>query len=352
LNGNLIIERGVFKLNNDEHPDPVADIRRTIIIKKDLIVQSNGKFRIGTANTNNSALDLGNGGGPYVFDGTTGTNGAAARIPESGKYHNIYHQIEIWGNFENSGEAKFTNQAQPIYNQLNGSDGLTSAYTGSAVVIFKGSTNKQALLHGITDFYHLIIDKGDTQSSIFSIDASDESYFRLFGSNFIGGVGGGTTPEIRMALWIKNGTLRLTGNVNIPTLTQGNGGGTPNTDFFVTLNSGLWIDGAKVKVTAASQEETEIGGLQGTLVDGVGRTTGNIWSGAAQSFSLYGSFKITQGELNSGSGGGIIVWSLGNPSFDILKFVLRVQVQMDVFLIFSLVEMYSLQEIKILPVES
>ncbi|TVQ09570.1 MAG: DUF2341 domain-containing protein, partial [Bacteroidetes bacterium] len=309
LNGNLTIARGTLKLNDDTHPDPVSDIRRTLIVKKNWSIQPEGRFRVGTANTNNSALDLGNGGGPYLLAGNAGL-GAGSRVPADHSFHYIYHQIEIWGNFTNRGKALFTNQPQPIYSQINGHEGTTNAQTGSAVVWFKGNTDNLMDLYGTTDFYHLIIDKGSNRDRILTVQSEDEAYFRLFGSNILRGAGGGANPEIRKALWIKTGTLRLKENIHIPTLTEGRDfNHSPNSDFYIPANAGLWIDGATVYGTADNAAQTIVGGVGGIMLDNYDFN----YQGDIQSTSFYGNFRITSGLYSTRRSGGLIVWAQGDP---------------------------------------
>jgi hypothetical protein len=307
LNGNLTIQTGILQLNSDNHPDPVIDIRKELIIKKNWEIKTNGQFRVGKANTNNAALYLDNTG-PFKLAGGNGLNGV---LPGNGKYHLIYNQIEIWGDFINRGTAKFTNQQQPIYNQLNGYSGNTDAFSGSAVVWLKGSSDNIMDLYGTTDFYHLIIDKGTGPEPMLTLQSEDEAHFRLFGSNLLGGTGGGLNPEMRKALWIKNGTLHIKSNIHIPTLNEGNGGGSPNGDFYVPTNGALWIDGGKVYGTADNQDQTEIGGIKGLLLatDGLNKN----WSGSTQSTSFYGDFRITEGIYSARKSGGFIAWSQGSP---------------------------------------
>ena len=71
--------------------------------------------------------------------------------------------------------------------------------------------------------------------------------FRLFGPNglYDYATGGGFTqenPELRKPLWIRNGTLELTGYIFIPSLTEGGG------DYYIPSNGALWLNGASVTV--------------------------------------------------------------------------------------------------------
>ena len=309
LNGNLRIQRGILQLNSNTAPEPMADIRRWLVIRKNWTIEPQGHFRVGRANTNNSALQLGNGGGPYVLAGLAGL-AAGSRVPSDNNYHLIYNQIEIWGNLLNRGTALFTNQSHPVYDQLNGHLGTTLTETGAAVVWFKGATNNTMDLYGTTDFYHLVIDKGNNPDRLLTVTTENEAHFRLFGSNILRGTGGGLNPEIRKALWIKNGTLHLKANVHIPTLTEGRDGGNhPNADFYIPTNGGLWIDGAMVYGTADSQQQTLIGGVMGTM----GNNSNEDFQGNIQSTSFYGNFRITAGRYSTRRSGGLIVWAQGNP---------------------------------------
>lgn len=285
LNGKLVVTKGIFRINDNSSTAALS-----LIVKGDVEVASTGQITVGTGNTN--------GWGEIFVPG------------DYDAYNTLFHQVKIHGNLLNNGTIRFTNQATPVYDK--------NSVTGAASVYFSGLSDKTATLNGTTDFYNLIIDKGSDRTYILTINSSNEAYFRLFGRNNLPGRGntpGGVkdpNPEIRKALWIKNGTLRLTGQILIPTLTEGGENGPdgvrdPNGDYHIPSNGALWIDGAGVRVysTADNVSETTVGGITATGVN----TTNDY-----QAWSIYGMYKITAGYFDSRTSAGLIFWSIGYDS--------------------------------------
>lgn len=179
---------------------------------------------------------------------------------------NAIHNFQIGGDLVNNGNVRFTNQASPNY--------TSAATTGAVNVTFVGNSNNKIDCFGITDFYRLVLDKGVDQTFILTINSSNASHFGLFGPNNQANGGVDPNPIIEKALWIRNGTLRLKENINIPSLTSG------GNDFFVPLNGALWVDGATVTSTNAG--------------------TGNT------GYTIIGKLLVSAGELNSAGSAGIV----------------------------------------------
>lgn len=271
--GNLTIKRGTFRINDNSS---TTKIRLTV--QKDITVASGASFTVGTAD---------------MLDGSQTGTGAL-------QYYLVYHSIDCNGNFTNNGTVRFTNQAAPVY------DAFTN--TGAVSLFMKGGSNNTFTCNGTTDLYNLIIDKGSDKSYILTLYASNDAYFRLFGQNIytyspIALPFTQENPELRKALWIRNGTLELTGYLTIPTLNESDGatGGGPNGDFYIPANAALWINGNNVSLrsTARTNAETLVGGIQGTGV----RTTND----GHQSFSIYGDLRVSKGFFSTVSHG-IVLW--------------------------------------------
>ena len=209
------MNKGTFQINN------TSTTKRTVLISGNVTVGTTGRITTGTGNTNTV---------PYSI----GSN----NLPPGGQFHTFFHELTISGNFINNGIVRFTNLAAPDYGEF--------ASTGAVTVKFTGESNNTLTLNGITDFYNLIIDKGSDQTYTLTINSSSTANFALYGTNSVGRNEAAPftpdNPEVRKALWIKNGTLKLTGSILIPTLTEGYiSGADGNGDYAIGSNSQLWI---------------------------------------------------------------------------------------------------------------
>lgn len=274
LNGYFTINKGIFQIN-DGTSTSILDMS----IAGDVTINTAGKITVGEGNTIGSYS---------ISDINT--------LPPLGSYHKIYHQLSIGGDLLNNGSIRLTNQAAPEYQTLT--------TTGAATLTFTGTTDKTATLNGTTDLYNLIIDKGIDKTFKLTIDPSNANYFRLFGANATGRRTGGiytdANPEICKALWIKNGTLELTGKTIIPTLTEGRISSTDkNGDFTIPANACLWINGNDVEVYSTARTNPESSQLMPGY-SGVDSTLSH------QSTSIFGEFKITKGYFNTRNSDGMI----------------------------------------------
>jgi len=280
LNGSLTVEQGIFTINDDTTPQIL-----NITVNKHLIVNRRGKIITGRANT----------AGDFIIPG---------KMPAIGQYHSIFHQVKIGGNLTNEGTIRFTNQDAPHYKQFTN--------TGAVTLTFTGNLNQTAQLSGTTDLYNLIVDKGNDQTFELEINAMHQDYLRFFGPNNVGRNESSPftegNPEIRKALWIKNGTLKLTGSIYIPSLTEGNAS-SGNGDYLIPANGALWI--ASPRVTVFSTAHTSGNDLMpGT--QGVENGSSN------QALSVMGKYKITEGYLSTRNSAGLIIWAQANATVEIM----------------------------------
>ena len=182
--GNMTVKVGTFQIND------ATTVKRTIVINGNLAVQANGKITTGTGNTN-----------------TAGYSIASFNLPPGGQFHMFYHQLYIGGDFINNGSVRFTNLTAPNYGEF--------ANNGAVTVHLTGTSDNTLTCNGTTDFYNLIIDKGIDQTYILTINSSSVNNFALYGPNSVGRNEAAPfspdNPEVRKALWIKNGTLKLIG---------------------------------------------------------------------------------------------------------------------------------------------
>ena len=272
LNGNLEIKTGTFSIN-----DNTATIRN-IEIRGNVEVSNGASIITGTGNT-------------------IGSHSIGGTMPSSGNYHNIFHQFTVWGNFTNNGSVRFTNLTAPNYSQF--------ANNGAVTVRFKGATNNTLFCNGVTDFYNLVVDKGTDQTYILEINSSATGNFALLGPNIVGrnenAPFSASNPEVRKALWIYNGTLKLTGDIAIPTLSEGDSSG-GNGDYTIGSNACMWIASPNVSVFSTAS-------AAGQLTAGaVGLNSGS----SNQALSVYGQFRISAGNFGTRNSAGFIFWSAAN----------------------------------------
>ena len=161
--------------------------------------------------------------------------------------------IVVGGNFINRGDV--------IMNQRNtyNLDEAISAEgsAGRGIIRFVGEKNVEFNCYSTTKLSQLIIDKGTDQTYRVKLYSSNASNFQLMGNatNFgnQGGINPQTQPDqfnnqdnppqILKPLWLRNGTLELTGYVEIKSLSEGGGD-----NFFIPLNGCLHLNGENVKV--------------------------------------------------------------------------------------------------------
>ena len=280
--GYLTVQSGTFQIND------ASTTKRTITVNGNFTVGAAGKVTTGTGNTNTSA---------YKIQPTT-------NLPPGGQFHTIFHELTIGGNFTNNGSVRFTNLTAPDYGEF--------ASNGAVTVRFNGERHATLYTNGITDFYNLIIDKGSDQTYILTVNSTNVNYFALYGPNAVrrneDPPYSQDNPEVRKALWIKNGTLKLTGNLVIPSLAEGPIGPTGNGDYAIGLNGQLWIAGPNVSVYVTASNAT---GFPQAPVGSSGVTT---LPAAEQALSIYGKFRITDGYFSTRHSAGIIFWNTANSS--------------------------------------
>ena len=287
LNGDLIVENGTYRIN-----DNASTTALSLTINGNVSVNSGADILVGQGSTNSSTTSTGiTGGTPPFID-----------------YYTNFHTIICKGDFTNNGTVKFTNLTYPVFDAFPPiGSGATS---GAASVYFMGATDNTLKCNGTTDFYNLIVDKGIDQSFKLTIYSNDYQNFRLFGANNSGGDVTNATdenPNLKKALWIRTGTVELQGLVVIPSLSEGGGGGTPNSDFYIPVNGALVLNGYDVIVlsTADTYEEVNLAyGVSG----GSGSVNGVNAGTQASSFSIYGKVQIDKGYFSTRESGGFITW--------------------------------------------
>ncbi|MBI1768477.1 MAG: hypothetical protein HYR67_08895 [Bacteroidetes bacterium] len=226
-----------------------TNANRTITIAGDLTVSSNGKITAGTGNS-----------------------GSATQ-----------HSLTLSGNLTNNGIIQFFDPTDATYSAANYTSGAvyTSALRGNAVkVTFSGTTSKTLTCNNQTDFYRLILDKGTGQQAMLTVNSLNTANFRLFGPNNIARSGAAPNYISNNDLSIVNGTLQLTGSINIPNMIVDNGG---TSSWPIPQNGALWINSSTVTVQAADN------------------TVGDN-----KHFHVFGLLRVTNGTMNLGYSRGLL----------------------------------------------
>lgn len=204
------------------------------------------------------------------------------------------HTLNLYGNFTNNGTVRFTGLPSPVapaYYLLTTTASGGINY-GDVQVIFLGATNNTVTCNGTTDFFRFIVAKGTDKTYTLEVNSSNVNNFALYAPNnqgnstFDGGaVNGYGYGAYYKALFIHYGTLKLNGNISIPSLTEG------GQDFNLVPTAGLWINGANVSTT--------ISGVNGT---------------GYQAATLYGYLRVSAGQFSTGDAAGIVLGTLGAPT--------------------------------------
>ncbi|KPQ01090.1 MAG: extracellular S8 family protease [Bacteroidetes bacterium HLUCCA01] len=185
----------------------------------------------------------------------------------------VNNSITIGGDLVNNGSFLMSRMSGPNY--------LSDSNQGRAEVRFTGAQNNKIDAFGSTIFYRMIVDKGIDQTNVLTVNSTNTANFRLFGRNNQS-IGAGDNPTSDKALFIQNGTLRLTSNIEIESLTEG------GNDYFINGNASLWIDGATVFATLTAGSP------------GGSSATGNT------GLTVIGNLRVSAGTLNTRDSAGVI----------------------------------------------
>lgn len=267
ISNDLTITTGDFQINDNALTNKV-----TIDLNGNLDIDTNGEISVGT--------------------------GAIATPTAPSDYHDAYHRFNISGDFTNNGTVNFSN--------LTGYDFANFPTDGAVTVRFAGSSDNTVTCNSTTNFYDLVLDKGSDQTYVLTINPSAIENFRLYGRNDIGSDIDMANPDVGKALYLKNGTLELTGYTYIPSLSEGStdlGEGT-NGAFAIPDNAALWINGANVTVWGTAESADAVAAIDPELINtditGV-RTASN----QQQTVVVIGQLKLSDGVYHSRNGVGL-----------------------------------------------
>lgn len=241
INGDFTVRSGVFQINDN------TNNARTIQIEGSVVVDANGRIQLGTGNAN--------------------------------------HRFVVKGDFTNNGVVHLTRRTSADYTG-------TPNYGRADLVFNNGTSDQDLLLNGQSIFHRIEIDKGTDKTYVLNIDATDPSFFQLFGPN--NQAQAGTAPNFSnpKALGLLAGTVRLGNNVVLPSLSA-------NDLYIIDEDAMLWLDGAQVTYSnLTSPPNTTALILYGDLrVSGSTVFTDNSGQGIVMRTSA--SLIIEDGEVNT-----------------------------------------------------
>jgi hypothetical protein len=269
--GTVVFEGGDYTISSNTFYN--VEINSTSQVNLAGVLEVNGNFSVLTGNFQfgNDAISR-----TLTVDGDVVVNSGASMTVTTAGVHNMYAK----GNITNNGIIKFTNLPQPDYD--------STPSNGYVILTATGESNTTLTANNTTFLQRLIIDKGSDRTYRFTVNPAQKQYFRLFGQN--------NNAVANKALVINYGTLELTGATYIHSLTEG-------TDFGVPVTGGFWINGGAVEVNSTAISNA----ADGFSSEGVNAST----SSGAQSLTVLGHFRISDGLLNTRSHG-FVAWDEGN----------------------------------------
>ena len=222
------------------------------------------------------------------------SKGAIVNLANDGGVDKGGDTLVVGGNLINKGKIKLTRRVWDEYNHTTASDDEGSV--GRGILRFVGESDVKFECHDTTNISQLIVDKGYDWTYRVTLDAKKEKDFGLLGratnktlpAGFQDGKKYPANPEILYKpLWLKAGTLELTGKVNIRTLAET---GTKEKDLeccYIPAQGCLHLNGKDVKVRT-----TMLDALNGKSI---------AWA----SIIPAGKIIIEQGTLDGGGSSGV-----------------------------------------------
>ncbi|MBN1115762.1 MAG: hypothetical protein JXA77_01045 [Bacteroidales bacterium] len=257
INGNLTLTQGELQINDGSAG---AAALRDLTVHGNVNVSANASITVGTGN---------------AYDGTL-------------NYYNRFHDFYVGGDFVSYGVIRLTNQVRPNYTVQTNNGAVTLHFTGAADNYFK--------LYNTTDLYNLHVDKGTDATYELSIYAHDKAFFALFGPNYSTFTMNVVHPQHNKAFWIEAGSVRLKGEIVIPSLGEG------GNDWSIGGNAALILDGENVEVysTGRTSPTFDWSGFSHAEPDNISNGTGS------QGIYVYGDLIIENGYFSSQNSAGIV----------------------------------------------
>lgn len=254
INGNLTLTQGELQINDNS--SGVGALR-------DLSVDGNVNVSV------NASISVGSGN---AYDG--GQN-----------YYNRYHDFTVGGDFVSYGTVRLTNQAIPNY--------TVQTTTGAATLHFKNATDNYFKCYNTTDLYNLHVGKGVDATYELTIYVHNKAYFALFGPNNSTFTTGVAHPQHNKAFWIEAGSVRLKGEIVIPSLGEG------GNDWSIGANAKLILDGENVEVYSTADDNTVWTGFSHA------QPAYNDLS-SSQGIYIYGVINVQNGYLSTANSAGLV----------------------------------------------
>lgn len=203
----------------------------------------------------NGNLQIDNGKLEFRRNGQIITVGKNITLDEKGKIgihgdvkdgnKNNYITLEVGGDLINHGELAITRRTFGGYTETLAKADENAA--GRGILHFIGEADARFECWNTTQISQLIIDKGIGQTHSVTLFADNRNHFALTGrANEMDGsfADQDNPPLLLKPLWLKNGTLELTGDIHIKTLSEPN----VNDNAFIPLNGCLYLNGDNVEV--------------------------------------------------------------------------------------------------------
>lgn len=203
----------------------------------------------------NGNLQIDNGKLEFRRNGQIITVGKNITLDEKGKIgihgdvkdgnKNNYITLEVGGDLINHGELAITRRTFGGYTETLARADENAA--GRGILHFIGEADARFECWNTTQISQLIIDKGIGQTHSVTLFADNRNHFALTGranemdDSF---ADQDNPPLLLKPLWLKNGTLELTGDIHIKTLSEPN----VNDNAFIPLNGCLYLNGDNVEV--------------------------------------------------------------------------------------------------------
>lgn len=181
---------------------------------------------------------------------------------------NARHQLNLYGDFTNSGDVRFTNRAAANYTS-EATDGIVD------VNFLNSSANQSVLCKGLTNFYRIKIDKGTDMTYALNLDATAPANFNLLGFANQNYSGAAQPADNQNALGLVHGTVRIGNSIVIPTLSVAS-------TYTIPESAQLWISG------------------------------GTVQKNSGQALAIYGKVKVSTGLLEAKVQNGITLCNNGS----------------------------------------
>ncbi len=213
----------------------------------------------------NGNLEIDNGALVYTADSQAIHVNGDIDIAAKGKIlttvtfgaYNHADTLQVRGNLYNRGKIALTNR---VWNDYTSEATVREGNKGRGIIRFVGESNNRFECYDTTNFSQLIVDKGvDATTYKLTVYSEGEKSFGLLGCavnevalpGFEPNVAYPADPEVYYKpLWIKCGTLELTGDVHIRSMAEPRNSPVQYDCAYIPASGCLHLNGSSVKVDA------------------------------------------------------------------------------------------------------